>query len=76
MDKFLSFHVPFFDFFFLLGENVYVTLYGISNDINVRLDKNSLKLENTYISSASQRYFINKTFFVFLLLLDIDKMRY
>ena len=42
--------------FSCIGEDVYVALYGVSTDVNVRLDKNALKLENTYITSASQRY--------------------
>jgi hypothetical protein len=39
-----------------LDEDVYVTLYGAAVDVNVRLDKNTLKLENTFISCTSQRY--------------------
>eukprot|EP00794_Sanderia_malayensis_P018879 gene18879-20779_t len=37
------------------GEEIYVTMYGNANDMNVRLDKNTIKLDNTYITSASQR---------------------
>lgn len=37
------------------GEDVYISLYGAAIDYNVRLDKNTLKMENTFISSASQR---------------------
>ena len=42
-------------YLFIPGESLYVTLYGVSIDVNVRLDKNTVKLENTFISSASQR---------------------
>ncbi|XP_076808093.1 hydrocephalus-inducing protein homolog isoform X2 [Clavelina lepadiformis] len=37
------------------GENIYVTLYGASIDANVRLDKSTLRVDNTYISMANQR---------------------
>ncbi|XP_047678536.1 hydrocephalus-inducing protein-like isoform X5 [Tachysurus fulvidraco] len=37
------------------GEDIYINLYGASTDINVRLDKNSLWVEKTYISMANQR---------------------
>lgn len=37
------------------GEDVYISLYGAAQDANVRLDKNSLRIENTFISMASQR---------------------
>ncbi|XP_030060864.1 hydrocephalus-inducing protein homolog [Microcaecilia unicolor] len=37
------------------GENIYVRLYGAAIDINIRLDKNSLLLEKTFISMANQR---------------------
>lgn len=37
------------------GEDVYISLYGAAIDVNVRLDKNTLKLENTFISCTSQR---------------------
>ncbi|XP_053355859.1 hydrocephalus-inducing protein-like [Clarias gariepinus] len=37
------------------GEDVYINLYGASTDINVRLDKNSLLMEKTYINMANQR---------------------
>ncbi|KAK2848119.1 hypothetical protein Q7C36_009801 [Tachysurus vachellii] len=36
------------------GEDIYINLYGASTDINVRLDKNSLWVEKTYISMANQ----------------------
>lgn len=39
----------------LPGEDVGVNLYGGAYDANVRLDKNSLRIENTYISMANQR---------------------
>ncbi|XP_069882349.1 hydrocephalus-inducing protein homolog isoform X1 [Dipodomys merriami] len=37
------------------GETVFVCLYGAAIDMNIRLDKNSLILEKTYITLASQR---------------------
>nr|KAG5712964.1 hypothetical protein BaRGS_021758 [Batillaria attramentaria] len=37
------------------GEKVFVSLYGAAQDASVRLDKNSLRMENTYLSMASQR---------------------
>ncbi|XP_037671838.1 hydrocephalus-inducing protein homolog isoform X3 [Choloepus didactylus] len=37
------------------GEKVFVSLYGAAIDLNIRLDKNSLIIEKTYISLASQR---------------------
>ncbi|XP_035827636.1 hydrocephalus-inducing protein [Aplysia californica] len=37
------------------GEEVSIALYGASQDANVRLDKNSIRIENTYISMANQR---------------------
>ena len=43
------------EFYLIPGEDVYITLYGAAVDVNVRLDKNVLKLENTFISCTSQR---------------------
>ncbi|CAH1779299.1 unnamed protein product [Owenia fusiformis] len=37
------------------GEDIYIDLYGGAQDVNVRLDKNSLKIENTFLSMANQR---------------------
>ncbi|XP_051024710.1 hydrocephalus-inducing protein homolog [Acomys russatus] len=37
------------------GEMVFVCLYGAAIDVNIRLDKNSLTLEKTYISLSNQR---------------------
>ncbi|PNI31892.1 HYDIN isoform 11, partial [Pan troglodytes] len=37
------------------GEKVFVSLYGAAIDMNIRLDKNSLTIEKTYISLANQR---------------------
>jgi len=37
------------------GEYVYIRLYGAAQDANVRLDKNSIRIENTYISMANDR---------------------
>ena len=40
---------------FETGENLYINLYGAAGDANVRLDKNSIRIENTFISMANQR---------------------
>ncbi|KAL7878826.1 hypothetical protein AOLI_G00098000 [Acnodon oligacanthus] len=37
------------------GEDVYISLYGASTDVSVRLDKNSVLMEKTYITMANQR---------------------
>ncbi|XP_060537492.1 hydrocephalus-inducing protein homolog isoform X5 [Pantherophis guttatus] len=37
------------------GEDIHVSLYGAATDVNVRLDKNSLTIEKTYITLANQR---------------------
>lgn len=37
------------------GEDIFISLYGAAIDYNVRLDKNTVKMENTFISCASQR---------------------
>ncbi|XP_014384628.1 PREDICTED: hydrocephalus-inducing protein homolog [Myotis brandtii] len=37
------------------GEKMFVSLYGAAVDMNIRLDKNSLIIEKTYISLANQR---------------------
>lgn len=37
------------------SESVYVSMYGSSQDMNVRLDKNSLRIEDTYITMTNQR---------------------
>ncbi|XP_053402100.1 hydrocephalus-inducing protein homolog isoform X11 [Mercenaria mercenaria] len=37
------------------GEDINISLYGAAQDANVRLDKNSLRIENTFISMANQR---------------------
>ena len=34
---------------------MYVSLYGSAQDANVRLDQNSLTMESTYLSMATQR---------------------
>ncbi len=36
-------------------ETVYVSLYGTAQDFNVRLDKNALRIEDTYITMHNQR---------------------
>jgi len=41
--------------FFFLGEDIQITLYGDSTDINVGLDKNFVMLEKTYISLATNQ---------------------
>ena len=35
-----------------------MSLYGAATNANVRLDKNSIRVENTYISMANQRMVI------------------
>ncbi|CAG5135278.1 unnamed protein product, partial [Candidula unifasciata] len=37
------------------GEEIFIGLYGAAHEANIRLDKNSIRIENTYISMASQR---------------------
>lgn len=37
------------------GETILINLYGASQDANVRLDKSSVRIENTYIGMAKQR---------------------
>ncbi|KAM6177458.1 hydrocephalus-inducing protein homolog [Erethizon dorsatum] len=37
------------------GEKIFVSLYGAATDMNIRLDKNSLIIEKTYISLANRR---------------------
>ncbi|XP_028813720.1 hydrocephalus-inducing protein homolog [Denticeps clupeoides] len=37
------------------GEDIYISLYGASADANVRLERNSVMMEKTYISLSSQR---------------------
>ncbi|XP_078688637.1 hydrocephalus-inducing protein-like [Branchiostoma floridae x Branchiostoma belcheri] len=37
------------------GEQIFVELHGVAVNANVRLDKSSLRIENTYISMANQR---------------------
>ena len=43
-----GFHAP-------AGEDVYISLYGAATDVNLRLERNSVLLEKTYISMANQR---------------------
>lgn len=38
-----------------LGEKVYVNIYGVAQDINVRLEKKSIHFENTYLEMINQR---------------------
>ncbi|XP_074864560.1 hydrocephalus-inducing protein homolog isoform X2 [Carettochelys insculpta] len=37
------------------GEDIHISLYGAATDVNVRLDKNSVMIEKTYITLANQR---------------------
>ncbi len=43
------------EFGFNLGEKVYVNVYGVAQDINVRLEKKSIHFENTYLDMINQR---------------------
>jgi hydrocephalus-inducing protein len=36
-------------------ETIYVSLYGAAQDVNVRLDKNSIRIEDTFITMSNQR---------------------
>ena len=38
-----------------MGEEIYTQLYGSARDANVRLDRSSIMMEDTYISLSSQR---------------------
>ena len=38
------------------GETIYTKLYGNATDVNVRLDKSSISVENTFIGLSSHRY--------------------
>jgi hydrocephalus-inducing protein len=37
------------------SETIFVNLYGAAQDVNVRLDKNSIRIEDTYITMNNQR---------------------
>ena len=37
------------------GEKIFIMLYGVSHDANVRLEKSTIKVENTFISMSNQR---------------------
>lgn len=37
------------------GEKIYTKLYGSANDVNIRLDKSSVSVENTFIGLSSHR---------------------
>ncbi|XP_064641495.1 hydrocephalus-inducing protein-like isoform X2 [Lineus longissimus] len=37
------------------GDDIFISLYGAGQDANVRLDKNSIRIENTFITMANQR---------------------
>ena len=38
------------------GEDIFVNLFGDAVDINVRLDKNTIRLDNTFLTNATKRY--------------------
>lgn len=44
-----------FDLFLYEGEDVLIFLYGGVQDVNVRLDKNFIRIENIYIFMVNQR---------------------
>ena len=50
-----TYHGQFY-IYLCVGESVYSSLHGSSVDVNVRLERNSVKLENTYIGLCTQRY--------------------
>jgi hydrocephalus-inducing protein len=37
------------------SESIFVSLYGAAQDVNVRLEKNSIRLEDTFITMSNQR---------------------
>lgn len=37
------------------GETLYMSLYGTAQDTNVRLEKNAIQLEDTYITMSNQK---------------------
>ena len=37
------------------SETIYVSLYGAAQDVNVRLDKNALRIEDTFITMTNRR---------------------
>lgn len=51
----LMYGINFFDKH-ISGEEIFISLYGAAIDYNIRLDKNTVKMENTFISCASQRF--------------------
>ena len=56
-DTGLSIYVPVnkMIYFDVVGEKVYVNVYGVSQDINVRLEKSSIHFEQTYLDMINQR---------------------
>ena len=49
---------------------MYSSLYGSSVDVNVRLDRNSVRLENTYIGLSTQRYIHTYTHYTVIFTVD------
>ena len=43
---------------------MYVQLYGSATDVNVRLDKSSIMLDNTFIGLSSQRYSAHVSYYL------------
>ena len=41
--------------YYSTGEEVYTALYGNASDVNVRLDRTTVSLDNTFIGLSSQR---------------------
>lgn len=37
------------------GEKVYINMYGSADDVNIRLEKQILQLDNTYINLESMK---------------------
>lgn len=37
------------------SESIYVSLYGAAQDVNVRLNKNAIRIDDTYITMSNQR---------------------
>jgi len=37
------------------GEEVYINMYGSADDVNIRLEKQILQLDNTYINLESMK---------------------
>ena len=37
------------------GEEVYINIYGSADDVNIRLEKQILQMDNTYINLVSMK---------------------